>query len=128
MTSGTQLTNTIDPYVIEYGGVWYCLYKNDSTKYIGLASGPSNIGPWTTLASGDWAGWGIGREGPQILWLGDRWRLYCDNYGGAGVSYSDCTDVNFWAAPTSSTWTPSPRCRCRPPRRAGPVSGMPVSS
>ena len=82
----------------------YALAKNNDSGYIELLSATAWTGPWTTLKSGDWAGWGLG-EGPAVVYLAEAelWRVYYDKVAGGqqgGIYYSDSSDdMATWSTP-----------------------------
>jgi beta-xylosidase len=107
--------NCIDPYPVVIAGnlwLWYVHYLASTNEYIQYADmgaiTSSYVGPGTIVQSGQWAGFAngtsVGMEGPCLLQMSDRWRLYLDivspNFSSdAGqIHYSDSFDS--WA-----TWT-----------------------
>jgi len=104
------LNGGIDPYIIKLGGTYYLWYR-DNAKYIVYASSSSLTGGYTTIKTGDWAGWGK-REGDCLVLLDNGvWRMYFNPELGA-VYYSDSFDNwQTWTAPLlitddSDTLTP----------------------
>lgn len=95
-------TNLIDPNFILHNGVWYCFYKHEGTKYIERATSTTLTGTYTTDKTGDWAAWGSGVEGPQLVKVNDTtWRLYVDRYQAAtGYAYTESTDLTTWTTLT----------------------------
>ncbi|MGB8227379.1 MAG: GLUG motif-containing protein, partial [Sedimentisphaerales bacterium] len=103
----------IDPYIVTKPNDpnFYLFYKNNTLGYICLATSLSLTGPYTTIKTGDWAGWKANAtpaittniEGPCIKWLGGTsWRMYFQSDVGA-MYYSESTDN--WA-----TWTAPVLC------------------
>jgi hypothetical protein len=116
--SPTQLSWTsapakaMDPVFTKVGSTWYMFYGDNN--YICRATATSLLGPYTTDKTGDWAGWGINREAPQMVRLGpSKWRLYIDRYAGTspnwtypGYGYTESTDLTTWTALTALTMGP----------------------
>lgn len=92
-------TNYIDTFVVNVGGTYHAFCKNESTKYIEHASAAKLLGPWTFKGTGDWMGWGSGKEGPALFQLdnGD-WRMFLDCYSGCGYLYTTSSDLVSWTA------------------------------
>jgi hypothetical protein len=90
----------IDTFVVLLGATYHAFTKDSTTSYIEHATASSLTGPWTFVGTGDWAGWGVHREGPSVIQLpGNVWRAFIDGYGSGGHEmYTDSTD-NF------ATWT-----------------------
>lgn len=101
--SGLQATadaNYIDSDVIKLGGTYHIFVKNDHTKFIEHATATALAGPYTIRNTGDWAGWGVNREGPSLYPLDNgTWRIVLDGYKDHNYWYSDSSD-GF------KTWTP----------------------
>ncbi len=97
-TSPTALgipANFIDSFVVKSGNTYHNFLKNETTKYIEHATATSLNGPWTFVATGNWAGWGAGLEGPAVVRLPDgRWRIYFDQYGQKRYFYADSSNLN----------------------------------
>lgn len=94
--------NYIDTFVIanEDGSGYTAFTKNETTKFIELATAKSLKGPWKLEKTGDWAGWGGPSEGQALVKLPDGgWRIYFDDYMTKHYWYSDSHD-GF------KTWTP----------------------
>lgn len=93
-------TNVIDPTFVLNGGTWYCFYKNEATKYIERATSSTLTGTYTIDKTADWAGWGSGIEGPELVKVNaTTWRLYVDRYQAAtGYAYTESTDLTTWTA------------------------------
>lgn len=103
--------NPIDPYLTKVAGTYYLWYvawgASNPHEYIQYASSSTLTGTYTLQRTGNWAGWGglaNGLEGPSLIQLADRWRLYFDDvlplYSSdlGNIAYSDSFDN--WA-----TWT-----------------------
>jgi hypothetical protein len=89
----------IDTFIVNIGGTYHAFTKA-STLYIEHATSSSLDGPWDFVGTGNWAGWGVHREAPAVLNLGNgTWRFYCDGGSAGHEQYSDSTDV-------FKTWTP----------------------
>lgn len=91
--------NFIDSFVIRHEGRYVAFTKNESTKFIELATAPALAGPWTVERTGDWAGWGGPSEGPALVPIPGGWRIYFDDYTTKRYWYSDSLDG-------LKTWTP----------------------
>lgn len=95
--------NVIDPFLVWKNGTYYLWYKSQNTMVIQYASSSTLYGPYTNVRTGDWAGWGSLQEGPSVVKMDDRWRVYGDDYQNTfnlgQLWYSDSFDD--WA-----TWTP----------------------
>jgi hypothetical protein len=95
--------NYIDTFIVRIGGTYHAIAKNETTKYIEHATAPSLTGPWTWVGTGDWAGWGSGKEGPALFQLDSgQWRLFLDCYSGCGYLY---TDNNSGTGGDFATWS-----------------------
>jgi len=54
----------------------------------------------TVVGTGDWAGWGSGRQGQSLVRLDNGgWRIFFDGYTDRGYYFSDSLDG-------LRTWTP----------------------
>lgn len=100
--TGGTCTGTGDTFYL-----WYVELTPNTTEFINYASGSTLTGQYTLVSpGGNWAGWGSPtQEGPALLKLSDRWRLYFDKIPDAPgdltdgqINYSDSFDN--WA-----TWT-----------------------
>ncbi len=91
--------NFIDSFVIRHDGRYVAFTKNETTKFIELATAPSLDGPWTLDKTGDWAGWGAPSEGQALVPIPGGWRIYFDDYTSKRYWYSDSLDG-------LKTWTP----------------------
>jgi beta-galactosidase GanA len=102
--------NYIDTFVVATDTGYAAFAKNETTKFIELATATSLLGPWTFEKKGDWAGWGGQLEGTAMVRLPDGgWRIYFDDYTTKRYWYSDSRD-GF------QTWTPK--------QQLGGVSGV----
>lgn len=96
--------NTIDTFVIRHEGRYVAFTKNETTKFIELATAPSLDGPWTFQKTGDWAGWGGPLEGQALVPVEGAdgrpgWRIYFDDYTTKRCWYSDSFDgLQTWTA------------------------------
>lgn len=94
--------NYIDTFIVKIGSTYHAFTKNETTKYIEYATASSLTGPYTFQKTGNWAGFGSGKEGPALVQLDNGgWRIYYDAYGDQKYWYSDSYD-NFatWSTPT----------------------------
>jgi beta-galactosidase GanA len=91
--------NYIDTFPIKDGSRYVVFTKNETSKYIEMATAPALAGPWKVEKTGDWAGWGKPSEGQALVKLKNGgWRIYFDDYTTKHYWYSDSKD-NF------KTWT-----------------------
>ncbi|MBW8845778.1 MAG: beta-galactosidase [Burkholderiales bacterium] len=96
--------NCIDTFVIQHEGRYVAFTKNETTKFIELATAASLEGPWTIQKTGDWAGWGGPSEGQALVPIKSSdsragWRIYFDDYTSKRYWYSDSFDgLNTWTA------------------------------
>ena len=94
--------NHIDTFVVKRNGVYNAFVKNETTKYIERATANSFGGPWTYVATGNWAGWGSGIEGPALFQNNDgSYTLFADNYSGTGIHKATSWDLASWSGLTS---------------------------
>ncbi|NCT84174.1 MAG: family 43 glycosylhydrolase [Comamonadaceae bacterium] len=96
--------NYIDTFVVHHEGRYVAFAKNETSKFIELATAPALAGPWTLQKTGDWAGWGGPSEGQALVPVKGAdgrsgWRIYFDDYMTKRYWYSDSFD-GF------QTWTP----------------------
>ena len=96
--------NYIDTFVIQHEGRYVAFAKNETTKFIEMATAPALEGPWTVQKTGDWAGWGGPSEGQALVPVKGAdgrsgWRIYFDDYMTKRYWYSDSFDG-------LQTWTP----------------------
>ncbi|WP_246010793.1 glycoside hydrolase family 43 protein [Nocardia mexicana] len=92
----------IDTTIVQVGRRFAAFTKNETTKYIELAVADAVTGPYTFVATGDWAGWGTPREGQSVTALpGGGWRIFFDAYDDGKYFYSDSLDgFRTWSPPT----------------------------
>ncbi|ESQ78563.1 beta-galactosidase [Asticcacaulis sp. YBE204] len=92
--------NFIDTFVVSTAKGYTAFVKNETTKYIELATAKSLYGPWKIEKKGDWAGWGNWREGQALVKLPNGgWRIYFDDYLTKHYWYSDSLDgFKTWTA------------------------------
>ncbi len=90
----------IDAVCYLNGSDYELWYKNETTKYIEIATATALLGTYTTIHSGDWAGWGSPLEGPsRIPMSGPPTRAFLEKYAVLGYYYSDTSDGGAtWAA------------------------------
>lgn len=111
-------TNWQNLCLIKIGSTYYNFYKNitagdPNIGLIQVASSTSLATGYTSLKSGDWAGWGGPWEAPFLMQLGSKWRIYLDGAPQApntGMYYSDSVTsdpLGSWGTPvaTSSDYT-----------------------
>ncbi len=90
--------NNIDTVVVRDGATFHAFSKNETTKFIEHATASALLGPWTWVGTGDWAGWGSGKEGISLFRLDSgTWRMFLDCYSGCGFLYADSDDLNEWS-------------------------------
>lgn len=91
--------NHIDTAIVHDGPVYHAFTKNETTKFIEHAVGPTPTGPFHFVGAGNWAGWGSHREGPEVVRLDDgTWRIYMDSYGDRHYFFSDSHDgMRTWS-------------------------------
>ena len=96
-------TNKIDTFVVKSGSTYHAFTQNGDTLYIEHATASSLTGPWTYIATGNWAGWGSGKEGPALYQLNDgSWTLIADWYSTNGIYKATSTNLTTWSAPLTS--------------------------
>lgn len=72
------------------------LPKNETTKYLEHATAPSITGPWKFIAQDNWAGWGSGVEGNNIVRLDNgTYRIFFDSQG-TPFMYAESADLVNW--------------------------------
>jgi MYXO-CTERM domain-containing protein len=94
--------NYIDTCVVKSGTTYHAFTKNETTRFMEHATASALTGPWTFVATGDWAGLGAGGfEGPTVVKRDDgTWRMYLDpQTRGVPCTYMDSRDLNSWSAP-----------------------------
>ena len=90
--------NYIDTFVVKVGAQYHAFTKNETSKFIEHATAAALTGPWTFVGTGDWAGWGSGKEGPALFQLDSgQWRLFMDCYGNCGYLQASSTDLTKWS-------------------------------
>jgi len=90
--------NYIDTFVVKVGAQYHAFTKNETSKFIEHATASALTGPWTFVGTGDWAGWGSGKEGPALFQLENgQWRLFMDCYGNCGYLQASSTDLTKWS-------------------------------
>lgn len=102
----------IDAAFVKRGPTWYCFYKNETAggKTIERATASSlTATTWVVDKTGDWAGWGVGVEGPSIVQLpSGTYRMYVDRYlANTGTAYAESADLTTWSALTTSPALPA---------------------
>ncbi|MFD6391688.1 hypothetical protein [Nocardia sp. NPDC060259] len=92
----------IDTTLVRLAGRVFAFVKNEDSKLIELAVADRPIGPYTFVATGDWAGWGGPREGQSVVRLPDGGhRIYLDAYLDGRYFFSDSYDgFRSWSPPT----------------------------
>ncbi len=91
--------NYIDTVIVKDKDVYHAFAKNETTKYIEHATGPSLTGPWEWVGTDDWAGWGSGKEGISVFKLDDgTWRMFLDCYLKCGFLYASSENLFDWTA------------------------------
>ncbi|HET9932689.1 MAG TPA: glycoside hydrolase family 43 protein, partial [Polyangiaceae bacterium] len=94
--------NNIDTFVVKQGATYHAFSKNETTKFIEHATANALHGPWDWIQTGDFAGWGSGKEGIALFKLDDgRWRMFLDCYSGCGFLYADSSDLSKWSKTTT---------------------------
>jgi hypothetical protein len=100
IVTGNLPGRVIDPFVLKIDGIYYLWYKNDTLTMIEYATSSSLTSGYVVQESGDWAGWGSGKEGESLIKINENtWRIYFDYYVDHGIYYAESSD-NF------QTWTP----------------------
>lgn len=95
--------NIIDTFVVRQGDTYHAITQNGDTLYMEHATAPSLAGPWTYVATGNWAGWGSGKEGPALFKRIDgSWALFADWYSSNGIHTATSTDLATWTTPLAS--------------------------
>lgn len=97
-------SSVIDLFLIKAGSTYFLYYKNNAgSNAVEVSTSSSPFSGYTVLHTGDWAGWGVPMEGPQIVPLGgNSYRIYLDATTGDRLSYSDSTDgMATWSTLTS---------------------------
>jgi hypothetical protein len=96
-------TNHIDTFVVKDGDTYHAFAKDETTKYIEHATSSSLTGGWSWVGTGNWAGWGSGKEGPCVFQLENgTWRIFMDAYStGSGIKTATSSDLNSWSSLSS---------------------------
>jgi hypothetical protein len=91
--------NYIDTFIVEVGGRYHAFTKNETTKFVEHATAPGLTGPWTFVGTGNWAGWGAGKQAPAVFQLDDgQWRVFLDCYESCGLLQATSPDLATWSA------------------------------
>lgn len=92
--------NVIDSRIYKIDGIYYLLYKNETSKYIELATSDKLRGPYKIAGTGDWAGWGNKLGGPSLTrTLNGNYRVIMENYTNGQLYYSESdTLVKGWSS------------------------------
>ncbi len=94
--------NIIDSYVVKSGNTYHAFTQNGNTLYIEHATASSLAGPWTYTATGNWAGWGSGKEGPCLFQQSNgTWTLFADWYSTNGIYKATSSNLTSWSSLTS---------------------------
>jgi hypothetical protein len=95
--------NIIDTFVVKQGDTYHAITQNGDTLYMEHATATSLTGPWTYIATGNWAGWGSGKEGPALFRrINGAWALMADWYSSNGLYTATSTDLSTWTTPLAS--------------------------
>jgi MYXO-CTERM domain-containing protein len=90
--------NYIDTFVMKDRGVYHAFAKNETTRFCEHATANSLTGPWTFVGTGNWAGWGAGMEGPNVVRLDDgSWKIFLDGQGAVGFLQAASTNLSLWS-------------------------------
>ena len=91
--------NYIDTFVVKVGAKYHAFTKNETSKFIEHATASALTGPWAFVGTGNWAGWGSGKEGPALFQTDDgQWRILMDCYGGCGFLQATSANLDTWSA------------------------------
>jgi hypothetical protein len=89
--------NYIDTFIVRAGSTYHAFTKQETTKYVEHATASSLNGPYTFVATGNWAGWGQPLEGQALVQLDSgAWRIFLDGYGEGRYFTADSTDLFNW--------------------------------
>jgi hypothetical protein len=91
-------SNSIDPDLTFWDGTYYLFWKDDGAGTLCLSTSSSPFSGYAAVHTGDWAGWKVGAgggsiEGPKIVDLGDRWRLYFSQNSGYEANDIYCSET-----------------------------------
>lgn len=90
--------NYIDAFVMKLGATYHVFAKNELPRFVEHATASSLTGPWKFVGTGDWAGWGSGMEGPNVVQLPDgSFRIFLDAQGSNGFLYANSPDLMTWS-------------------------------
>jgi hypothetical protein len=90
--------NYIDAFVMKLGATYHVFAKNELPRFVEHATASSLTGPWKFVGTGDWAGWGSGMEGPNVVQLPDgTFRIFLDAQGSNGFLYANSPDLMTWS-------------------------------
>lgn len=94
----------IDPFLRRNAaGLYELWYKYENTGWTEVATASAITGPYTLIKDDDWAIWGGGFEGPNLIELSGKNRLLVDDSsgGGNGMYWSESADNTIngpWSA------------------------------
>lgn len=92
--------NIIDTFVVKTGDAYHAITQNGNSLYMEHATATSLTGPWTYIATGNWAGWGSGKEGPALFQrINGTWGLFADWYSTNGIHTATSADLTTWTSP-----------------------------
>lgn len=91
----------IDGSPVKVGNTYHFFFKDEINRTIQRATGPSATGPFTQVTTGDWAGFGSGKEGISLVQVKPgTWRIYYEHYALQGIYYSESSDTfETWSTP-----------------------------
>lgn len=117
LMGGTFVTNMIDPCFFYWNNKYWCMAKQECSgacAYIALFTSTNFTTGWTTVSTNDWAGWGVGYEGSQLVNnMNGTWSHYFEKFSGGGYYVSTCPystfPTNGWSTKALMTvpWSPS---------------------
>lgn len=90
----TGKNNVIDLAVYQIGSTFWGYYKDENAKFVELATASTLTGTYTPVQTGDWLGIGAGFEGPELIYVGEVYRLYLEDYINFLMYWMDCTPVS----------------------------------
>lgn len=94
--------NKIDTFVVKSGSTYHAFTQNGDTLYEEHATASSLAGPWTYVQTGNWAGWGSGKEGPALFQNPDgSWSIFVDWYPSNGIQRATSWDLTNWTSISS---------------------------